>query len=348
MKHIRFFSRLAVCLVVCLALFTFNTKGQLSFTGNGTQTINFSTTISGVSNGVYTASGFSQTPSAGQLDSDAWAVTGWSDGNLNFGGTQTTANTDYTRGAVATAQTQGGFYAYTGSPGSPANPSFMIQPGTNDFATGTLTLRIQNNNASVNIIQFDISYNIFVRNDQERGNSLNLSYSTDNITYIPLSSLDYTTPQASDGLGYVQVGMSPSRATMIPGLNIAPGGFFYFRWSSADVNGSGSRDEISLDDIEIAATYQSTAASGTIAGRVKDFKGNGLKFVTVMITGNGLPEPLYATTNNLGWYQFEGIPVGNDYVLQVFSRRYAFQQSSLIVNLTDTINDADFVGSEER
>ena len=91
-----------------------------------------------------------------------------------------------------------------------------------------------------------------------------------------------------------------------------------------------------------------SAASGTVAGRVRNVKGNGLKFITVMITSNGLPEPLYATTNNFGHYRFEDIPLGNNYVLQVFSRRYIFQQQSMIINLTDNIENADFIGGESE
>ncbi|MBK6635437.1 MAG: hypothetical protein IPG38_15015 [Chitinophagaceae bacterium] len=81
---------------------------------------------------------------------------------LAFGGTQVTAGTDYTRGAIAAAVTTGGFYAYTGAPGTVANPTFMIQPGSTDWASGTLTLRIQNNGAT-NITQLAVDYNIFIR-----------------------------------------------------------------------------------------------------------------------------------------------------------------------------------------
>ena len=55
--------------------------GQVTLTnGSPTSTIDFSSTVTGVSNGAYTAAGFQATPTLGQLDSDAWAVTGWSDG----------------------------------------------------------------------------------------------------------------------------------------------------------------------------------------------------------------------------------------------------------------------------
>ncbi len=103
---------------------------------------------------------------------------------------------------------------------------------------------------------------------------------------------------------------------------------------------------IQIDNLLIDPTAPLSSASGTVSGRVKDFKGNGLKFVAVMITGGGLDESLYATTNQFGKYLFEDIPVGADYVLQVFSRRHSFAQSSRIVSLKDFIEDADFIGRE--
>lgn len=239
--------------------------GQLGLTNAANSaTINFSSTISGVSNGAYTGAGFQSSPTSGQLNSNAWAVTGWSDGDLAFAGTRTTASTDYTRGAVSAAQTTGGFYAYTGSPGSSSNPAFMIQPGGSDFAPGTLTLRIVNN-GTTNITQIVASYNLFVRNDQARSNSFNFSYSSDNSTYTSVSALDYTSTAAADASpAWVQVSTSPSRSTTITGLTIAPGGYFYIRWSSADVGGSGSRDEFGLDDIGVTATFASAVSEPEI------------------------------------------------------------------------------------
>ncbi len=222
-------------------------------------TITFASTMqSGIGVGAFNAGGFEPaTTTSGRLNSNAWAVTGWSDGALTFGGTRTTTNSDYTRGATSAAVTTGGFFAYTGSPQSVANPCLMIQPGGSDFAPGTITLRILNN-GTTNITAFDVAYNIFVRNDQGRSSSFNFSWSTDNSTYTSVASLDYTTTAAADALGWVQVGASPSRSTTISGLTVAPGAYFYIRWSSADVAGSGSRDEIGLDDIAVTATFSSS------------------------------------------------------------------------------------------
>lgn len=283
-----------------LTIQSITSYGQVSLTNaSPSNTIDFSSSMqSTVGNGAYTAAGFQATPTVGQLNSNAWAVTGWSDGALAFGGTQTTGATDYTRGPIAAAVTTGGFYSYTGTPHSVANPCFMIQPGTADLTPGTVTLRIQNN-GTTNITDLAVSYNLFVRNDQGRSNSLNFSYSPDNTTYTSVGALDYTSTVAADALGWVQVGTSPSRTTTITGLAITPGSFYYIRWSANDVGGSGSRDEFGLDDITITATYPSVtitsanngpwSVGSTWVGGVAPVPGNSVVIVSpheVYLDGN--------------------------------------------------------------
>ncbi|MBL7701339.1 MAG: T9SS type A sorting domain-containing protein [Ferruginibacter sp.] len=236
---------------------------QVSLTnGSPSATIDFSNSMqTGVGSNPATAfagAGFEPaTVTAGRLNSNAWAVTGMSDGALAFGGTNTTG--DHARGSTAVAITTGGIYAYTGAPGSVANPALMIQPGAADFTPGTLTLRIQND-GTTNITQLAVSYNLFIRNDQAWSNSFNFSYSSDNVSYTTVPALDYASPAAADALGWIIVGSAPSRTTTITGLSIAPGSYVYIRWSGDDVSGSGSRDEFGLDDINLTATF---SAGGT-------------------------------------------------------------------------------------
>jgi hypothetical protein len=141
-------------------------------------------------------------------------------------------------------------YAYTVGAG---NVGLGFQPGGSDWAPGTLTLRIQNNTGQA-VGAFELSYVVYVRNDQLRGNSFNFSYSTDNSTYTAVSALDLTSTAASDALGLV----ANNRSTTLSGFSIANGGSFYLRWSGDDVNGSGSRDEFVLDDISITPVPEPT------------------------------------------------------------------------------------------
>jgi hypothetical protein len=151
----RFFS-LLLAFFLFFPAFAF---AQLSLTTSGaTVTIDFDATVSGVNNGAFTGDGFQPSPSAGQLNSNAWAMTGWSDGTLNFGGTQNTG--DFARGTTTGAVTTGGVYALNDG----GNRRFLIQPAASDWAPGTLTLRIQNNMGSP-LRQIDIAYDLFVRDD---------------------------------------------------------------------------------------------------------------------------------------------------------------------------------------
>ncbi len=240
MKRFGVFALFLIAVLVPLTL------AQVSIANNTPVTINFAG---------YTGAGFQPTPTAGQLDSDTWAVTGWSDGDLAFGGTRTLISTDYTRGTSAANVGTSGFYAFTGSPGSVANPAFLLQPGSSDFAPGTLTLRIQNNGFAA-ITQLNLSYIIFNRNDQARSSSLNFSYSSDNITYMPVGALDFASPTTAGSPTW----NATSRATSITGVSIASGAFFYIRWNTADAGGMGTRDELGLDDIVLAATFASPTA----------------------------------------------------------------------------------------
>lgn len=192
----------------------------------------------------YTAAGFAPTPAAGQLDSDHFRVTGLSDGDLAFGGTGTSG--DYTRGTSAGGTSSGGVYGGTATASA---PFIFFQPSGSDFNPGTFTIRFQNNNAQA-ITDIDISYTIKVNNDQPRANSWNFSYSTNDSSYTSVPALNYTSPDAADANGFVDV----ARMDSISGLNIPNGGFFYIQFSSADVSGGGSRDEIGVDDIVITAT----------------------------------------------------------------------------------------------
>ena len=161
-------------------------------------TIDFDTTVTEVNNGQWAGTGFQSAATAGQLDSDSWASTGMSDGALAFGGTRTTAGTDYTRGMTAVPVTTGGFYSYTVALG---NQALWIQPTGSDFvAPGTITLRIKNSTGST-VNFWDVSYNLYNDNNQGRSNSFNFSYSTNDSTYTAVTALDFTSPAAADLAG---------------------------------------------------------------------------------------------------------------------------------------------------
>ena len=211
---------------------------------NSTATVNFDSTVLGVNNGAFAGTGFHSEPIEGQLDSDGWAVTGFSDGDLAFSGIGITG--DYARGTSNVGVSDGGIYAFLVATNDLA---LGIQPSDEDWTPGTLTLRIFNDTSST-INQLDIAYEIWVRNDQASANSFNFSYSPDGSSFTAVSALDLT---SIEGAETAAIWRQNNRATSISGLSFAHGAQFYLRWSGDFVSGSGSRDEFALDDISVTA-----------------------------------------------------------------------------------------------
>lgn len=187
----------------------------------------------------FTGAGFSASPTAGQLNSNTWSVVGFDDGDVNFGDEGVTG--DFARGTTGGGVITGGVYSLEIS----SNEKLMVQPGADDFTPGSLILKLVNTSGSA-INQLDFSYLIDALNDQNRANSFNAAYSYDNVSYTDIPGLTFTSPEASDGLVYTY-----SFDVLLTGITIEPGDVFYISWNSDDVSGSGSRDEIALDNISI-------------------------------------------------------------------------------------------------
>jgi hypothetical protein len=204
--------------------------------------IDFDNTVADVNLDAYLGTGFTASPASGQLDSDAWEVTGLSQGALTYGGTRTSG--DYT-GTADGSTTGGGLYAFdTGG----SNSTLGVQPTGSDFTPGTITLRAQNQTGST-VTAADLAYLVYVYNDGGRSNSFNFSYSTDNSTYTNVAALDLTSTATADGSPAWE---SNLKLTSVTGLSIGVGEYLYLRWSSDYfVPGSGSVDQFALDDIRV-------------------------------------------------------------------------------------------------
>ncbi|MBP8824023.1 MAG: lamin tail domain-containing protein, partial [Flavobacteriales bacterium] len=237
--------RTATAALALMALLPRTAQAQLNVaTLNTPYTITFDAAVAGVGEGAYTGAGFAPSPTVGQLNSNAWATTGMSDGALAFGGTRNSG--DNARGANAApgGVSTGGFYAFT----APAigSSSLGIKPGSEDWTPGTVTLRVQNTTGA-DLTSLDVAYELWCNNSQARSNSFNFAWSTDNSSYTAVAALDFTSVAGADALGY---GVS-NRSTTISGLNVANNAYVYLRWSGDDAGGSGSRDEFALDDISV-------------------------------------------------------------------------------------------------
>lgn len=86
-----------------------------------------------------------------------------------------------------------------------------------------------------------------------------------------------------------------------------------------------------------------TAAGVEISGRVTTPDGLGLRNAVVsMVDSQGIVRT--ATTSSFGYYTFDGVEVGQSYVMGVSSRRYRF--APRVVQVFDTLTEVDFTGIE--
>jgi hypothetical protein len=89
--------------------------------------------------------------------------------------------------------------------------------------------------------------------------------------------------------------------------------------------------------------FAATAAQASLSGRVLTSEGQPIRNARVVITGNSLPEARTVTTGSFGYYSFDGLAVGETYVVTVNSQRYTFTVPSRVITLVDNLFAVDFV-----
>ncbi|PHS61921.1 MAG: hypothetical protein COB12_11530 [Flavobacterium sp.] len=189
----------------------------------------------------FTGAGFTPNPTAGQLDSDVIIVSGFSNGSLNYGDSGTSG--DFSRGQNDGGVGTGGIYAFEVIPGEFA---LGVQPGGSDFTPGFIEIKTTNTTGN-NLGAFDISYDIYVYNDQNRTNSFSFSYSTDGINYIDVTDLDFASLSTADG---TPIWVKTTKTATFYG-EVPDSGNLYLRFTGDDVSGSGSRDEFAINNFSI-------------------------------------------------------------------------------------------------
>jgi CSLREA domain-containing protein len=91
-----------------------------------------------------------------------------------------------------------------------------------------------------------------------------------------------------------------------------------------------------------------TSAEASISGRVTTANGNGIRNAIVKLTGGRLTEPRYVATGAFGSYVFDGLAVGETYLIQVSAKRFRFAQPSRIFTLQDNVTDMDFTANPQE
>ena len=175
----------------------------------------------------------------------------------------------------------------------------------------------------------------------------------------PISTSDF------EPTSYGTVANFPSPAPIgpynLPGGTIGGTGFQTLNGTFAGASANGVWSLYVRDDFATAGGVvgsiaggwglefiRSTAAGASISGRVTTADGAGIRNAKIVITGNSLSEPLIVQTGSFGYFTFEGLQVGETYVVTVNSQRYTFSTPSRVISLVDNVLDADFTADPQE
>jgi hypothetical protein len=171
-----------------------------------------------------------------------WTASGFSDGGFE------------PRGASSGRVSTGGTYAFDVGGG---NTALGVQPGGSDFTPGYYELEVTNDSGAT-VSFWNIGFDSYFFNDEARGNSLVLSYSTDGSSFTQVAGSSFTSPETADALGWtVGVNYSGSISASVPS-----GGSLFLRWIGDDSVGSGTRDEFAIDNVTIVPEPSSALLGG--------------------------------------------------------------------------------------
>lgn len=257
LNYIQIFTMKQTVLFISFIFLGFLSFAQLSISsGSVDYVIDFESDVIGVNSGEYTGDGFNTTPGNGQLDANAWACTGLSDGDADFGDINESG--DFARGEIEGDVEEGGFYSfYVYKQGNNVDHAFGFQPTADDFTPGTVTLKVVNNSGKY-IIEVDIAYEVWTNNDGNFSTACNFSYSLDNSNFEGLAALNFESKQVSteDVILAKPKWEVENKSITIRDIAIAPEGALYLRWETDDIFGEpgDKRDEFALDDITVNAT----------------------------------------------------------------------------------------------
>lgn len=84
-----------------------------------------------------------------------------------------------------------------------------------------------------------------------------------------------------------------------------------------------------------------------ISGRVLTTGGQGIRNVTVTLSGGGLASPISVQTGAFGNFRFDDIPSGQSYTLTINAKRYVFTPSSRTFTLTGDRTNEDFISDSD-
>ncbi|MBC3941251.1 Calx-beta domain-containing protein [Sphingomonas albertensis] len=280
----------------------------------------------------FAASGFTPNAAAssGQLDSNVWRVVGLSDQTNPAYGFTGASGGDFGRGLISGDPVTAGVY-------TPVNDrALILQPtGAELEAGGFIEARIQNTSGAT-ATSFDIGFDWAYRNNATRGENMQLAYSTDGTTFTSVAAASFTTPTAIDNT--TATFTTQNEQVSIAGT-VADGGYLYLRWIHVSSVGSGSRDEVGIDNVSVTARLSTdpTAAISNISLLEGDGGATAAVFTVTRSSGVGTASVSYATANGTA-------QAGSDYVAQTGTVNFAAGETSKTITILvngDRVNEAN-------
>jgi len=285
----------------------------------------------------FTAAGFAPGATGARIDSNVFRVLGLSDlAAPAYGFTSPAigaAANDFGRGVIVGSAdpTSGGVYSPS------ANPALVIQPTGSDFVegNGAIEARIQNA-TGFTATSFDVAFDWAYRNSGGRADGLQLSYSSDGVTFTAVGSSAFTTPGAADAT----VAATFSATTVMAAIGdvvVADGGYLYLRWSHTSSTGGGNRDEIGIDNLAVRAGV--TDAPTLTFSDIAVTEGNGgTSFATITLTRTSIEG-----TASIGYATANGVAqAGSDYLAQSGTITFAAGEATKTIQIAingDTRNE---------
>ncbi len=156
------------------------------------------------------------------------------------------------------------------------------------------------------------------------------------------------TPPIEVCLG-VPASVSPSLFLQMKLLH-GENGVLVDRTTNRFTDGNGRRSvcgEVnSLSPFVLASNVAPTAAQVSVSGRIRTKDGIGLRGVRVTLTSAD-GETRTTISNSFGFYRFGEVPTGENYIVSVASKRYVFNQQTMVISVFEEIGDLDFIGAEQ-
>ncbi|MER3631372.1 MAG: hypothetical protein C4325_03745 [Blastocatellia bacterium] len=107
-----------------------------------------------------------------------------------------------------------------------------------------------------------------------------------------------------------------------------------------------ARQDLFLKTGELGPTKLDLDSVASISGRISDPYSHGIRGAVILIFDMHDNPPQIARSNTLGFYRFDRLTTGEDYIITVLHSKYFFLNNSRSFTLSGTITDMNFQADE--